>query len=1555
MVMNMSTCRKIASIIILISILLIPGFWVTRYSNVQVGPLSDNDCRECENGAVIEHDESSLVKNGRSTRDEAVFFEGFEDGEFLEGKWHAENGWSVSNQNPRTGTYRANGAAEANNRKLTLTQDINLIGFTGATIIVYQRTVETEAQDLYFLEVSGNSGTNWTVLKSWNGDQLKDHQQFNRYQYDISQYDWNPNFRIRFRFSSSSNQEYWAIDDVEIRADPIIMVDQISISATPNEIYRYNGSTNITGDFLDRTGHDPYEYKVTISVRDEDSDEHILVDNQTSGFTTLRVRKINDNRFNFYYNWTPDNNIPFGPMDIGIIVWRFGVSGNVRFDDNEGNVTVLSYSPYLEGLPIHFEKTPVNVMDHRGLYLNITFHDIDEQSVDDYYFTLLLIGEDQNITVLDNKKNDTELILSRQNLNYMAEYVWTPSNPEQMDEGNYSLLIIINESGQQEIDNTLFNISQSVQIVKKYVPMIMDITCSCDSINLTGDKPFIIETEINDPDAIDPSVFTITVKIRDEMNRTWIILENISSDYEGLTISKVRAGDWHVELSIDLECCFPDGYYDLFFGISDGDSDFNFQDFDENTDILFIYNNTSPEITLQSISKTLMNIYGDEHCDISFEFLDIDTNDVEEFTILIQFEDEEGGSSTIFNSESFNENETLQFLTNVNNSTFRFHFSFDPSNDFEPGSYSIIVNVGDIWLGNHTIVMDQELELFFNAHPSAPSNIYPRFTTQVMPLISWWGALDDMTPYDELTYEIQIGLTSGDNTILAWYSTGTEAEYQIEKVLDTGEYHIQVRCSDGEYRSEIKESLMAISLTGNQPPSMPGPISPIYTIERQPVISWEHSSDLDLNSVLTYFIQIGSDWHGNEILSWTETSTHNFYKLPFRLSYGTFYVQVMASDGEENSPVREQTIQVLDPSKNIKPFAPNIIELLPEPNIPLDDLTTYDTTPTIKFYDAEDLNGDDVYYWIQIGNASDNGNILPWTYLAKETVFTIDDILIPGDYYIQLKSYDGDLYSDVYHDVMTIIPVPNIRLPIYNGPTFTTDTKPVLNWTAAKYTDPKYSSVPLEYEIRLVSDDDNSQVVLDWTHVKNPPYTIKQSLPGNTTYRIEIRADDGIVKTDLADPAPRIHISVFNIVVGFEVPNYLYEFRENSPNSIVGYAANYGDDDLKIKLKITGPLSDYIYLEKTTLNLSAGNVTKFSLSLNSLWTNDVEEDDMYIVMWAESMNGSRVSSEELNFKSSETEKEDWVSSLGSNIYLILAGLILLLTLIILLVLILKRRKKSKEESRRLDSILKEKDNELLLPPEENIYMVTASSLERISFESVNNDLDSALKKYKAQMQLRKREGTPQLASGALNKDGTKALPQAPAPVKGRASLPPPPIKSEASTAPSDGPLDEENDQPEGDHEEHIAPPDDTIQSPPIQEPEAEMDYLPPELDESGPLAPEEEIGHPEEIEEMPEPSPDVDEAVEEPPADPEPSTPEPSSDDHDDAEIEDEITNDEKEEEMVDSSFETDVTDASEMPDDDYEENEEIKDDEEELAEGENDEEGISMLDDMISGLSDEE
>jgi hypothetical protein len=200
----------------------------------------------------------------------------------------------------------------------------------------------------------------------------------------------------------------------------------------------------------------------------------------------------------------------------------------------------------------------------------------------------------------------------------------------------------------------------------------------------------------------------------------------------------------------------------------------------------------------------------------------------------------------------------------------------------------------------------------------------------------------------------------------------------------------------------------------NHKPTPPKSASPTETAAKRPNINWDQGSDED-GDELIYWIQIGTSPGGSQIVSWMSTGQATNYEVKTDLSARSYYIQLKVNDGEYNSTVFEHKMNVTFDGNN--PPQP-VSAILP-------DKVGASSSLRITWPSAIDIDNDNLTYLIQIGTYSKGSDLLFWDPVGAKEYYDVPTNLefmsVPGIYYVQIKVYDGNDFSNLHEEILEIV------------------------------------------------------------------------------------------------------------------------------------------------------------------------------------------------------------------------------------------------------------------------------------------------------------------------------------------------------------------------------------------------------------------------------------------------------------------------------------------------------------------------------------------------------
>jgi bacillopeptidase F (M6 metalloprotease family) len=147
------------------------------------------------------------------------FSEGGENGT---AQWAFGSPWGLTDTERRTGSYAwadSPGSNYAANANTSMTAFLDMRGSTTPVLTFWHKYALEEAKDYVRLEVSTDSGLNWTGLRAFTGVET----QWNEERVNLTPYAGHANLGLRFRLTSDATNQLdgWTLDDLKIQEESV--------------------------------------------------------------------------------------------------------------------------------------------------------------------------------------------------------------------------------------------------------------------------------------------------------------------------------------------------------------------------------------------------------------------------------------------------------------------------------------------------------------------------------------------------------------------------------------------------------------------------------------------------------------------------------------------------------------------------------------------------------------------------------------------------------------------------------------------------------------------------------------------------------------------------------------------------------------------------------------------------------------------------------------------------------------------------------------------------------------------------------------------------------------------------------------------------------------------------------------------------------------------------------------------------------------------------------------------------------------------------------------
>ncbi len=216
------------------------------------------------------------------------------------------------------------------------------------------------------------------------------------------------------------------------------------------------------------------------------------------------------------------------------------------------------------------------------------------------------------------------------------------------------------------------------------------------------------------------------------------------------------------------------------------------------------------------------------------------------------------------------------------------------------------------------------------------------------------------------------------------------------------------RVSDG-FQIVIKKKEVVVE---DRPPEPVSSIQPAVSGSVRPHITWTPTYDPD-GDLVTYWFSVTDLSDGSSIFNWTDLGAGLTYWDPDEsislVPSRSYLIEIVPQANGLNGTATNSTL-LISTDANMPPSSPS--GLVPR--------ATSDPSPTLRWDESVDQDGDEVFYFIRIGSFYNGGDILGWTSTFNEPKYRITRVLGAGMYHVQLMCSDGFDFSTISHQILSI-------------------------------------------------------------------------------------------------------------------------------------------------------------------------------------------------------------------------------------------------------------------------------------------------------------------------------------------------------------------------------------------------------------------------------------------------------------------------------------------------------------------------------------------------------
>lgn len=436
---------------------------------------------------------------------------------------------------------------------------------------------------------------------------------------------------------------------------------------------------------------------------------------------------INGDYARFQYNISLDldvTDLTNNALDVG-----YWYTLSVDLLSGGGEILAKNWSIQIQIVDVVFEEPSLSVSDgatqadpsnveregSQTTTISTEFEDTDNPAPGTFNITFKVRDPNgEEIIVVDGKKNGengeyggTLSVISLGGGLYSASYDLDPD--DSFVAGNYDLYLMVEDGTGETAEDEYQNNNNELRISSATSPPQVNIDsteCVPPSVDRIGEYVTTISTRFSDSDSLSVDNFTVLFKIRAPDNEEIILVNNKTNSQSGefggsLLITSSAAGEFTASYTFDPDGSFQEGYYHLFFEVSDQHGNSDTDGFFLNRNELRITSSAAEPTVEAGATQVFPNIVDkteNEDTTISARFEDVDSGSILNFTVTFKVKDEEGNEYILVDSKGHGEpgeyGGTVTF-TSFGPNAYNVSYLWNPPLSMPNGNYSIYFKVED--------------------------------------------------------------------------------------------------------------------------------------------------------------------------------------------------------------------------------------------------------------------------------------------------------------------------------------------------------------------------------------------------------------------------------------------------------------------------------------------------------------------------------------------------------------------------------------------------------------------------------------------------------------------------------------------------------------------------------------------------------------------------------------------------------------------------------------------------------------------------------------------
>jgi hypothetical protein len=376
-----------------------------------------------------------------------------------------------------------------------------------------------------------------------------------------------------------NNTDELEVNEVVANNPPTVTAGATGVS--PGSIDRLGAiTTEISVPFVDSDQPGVGAFQITFIVRDHFTLQQTTVASALqNGQGGMTISDDGGGSYTARFDWDPADNIALGYYDLSAMISDGADQTTDNFTDNLSELLITSggenQPPIVPADNAFASPAALERIGANATVLSVTFTDADQPGIGAFTVNFRLrtpdnVGEIVLATDAGHGAGGVTITDGGGGV-YTASISWDP--PDAQELGFYDIYFDVSDGSATATDAYMNNLDELeiYDAISNNAPTLVagNTFVLPTPITRLGSEFTMIKSAFADVDVPGPGAFTVTIKVRDESNVEYTLVNAATDGEQGLNISHVSGSDYQASVLWNPPVGQVTGTYDLFFEVTD--------------------------------------------------------------------------------------------------------------------------------------------------------------------------------------------------------------------------------------------------------------------------------------------------------------------------------------------------------------------------------------------------------------------------------------------------------------------------------------------------------------------------------------------------------------------------------------------------------------------------------------------------------------------------------------------------------------------------------------------------------------------------------------------------------------------------------------------------------------------------------------------------------------------------------------------------------------------------------------------------------------------------